>query len=216
MSVAMHGTLRSRQASLGLIVPSAAPFVESVNFTLPIGPTKKPGRTLAVIVVDPKGPTTLGAAVSVVVVGIRKSLATAGAATAPSPATASTAVVVTSTSRRPARVRCPRIISPLPRPVAENHVQLPDPGPRGPVLRHPVWADQAAKCPTYRVSRALWSFSSLSPIADRLQCSSSYRPKSSGMGIHSTTRSCLQCRQQRPGQGAAVATCQGRNDVQSR
>jgi len=42
--------------------------------TFPSGPTKKPGRMLAVSVVDPDGPTTLGEAVTVVVGGIEQRL----------------------------------------------------------------------------------------------------------------------------------------------
>ena len=109
MTVATHGCRRSRHSSLGLIVPSKAPLVESVNFTLPIGPTNKPGRTLAVSVADPEGSMAPGEATSVVLVAKRKSLAMLGAAVTPSPAAAITVVVAMRTSRRTAPVGCPRI-----------------------------------------------------------------------------------------------------------
>ena len=93
--VATHGWKCSRHASLGLTVPSRAPLVESLNLTLPIGPTSRPGRTLAVSVVDPDESITLGEATSVVLVGTRKSLAMPAAAAAPSTMAAATVVVPT-------------------------------------------------------------------------------------------------------------------------
>ena len=119
VSVATHGARRRMHSSLGLIVPSTAPLVESVNFTFPRGPTRKPGRTLAVSVTDPEVPIVVGDATSVVVVATRKSAAMLGEAIAPSPATAITVVLAKRTSRRRARVRCPGIFGPLSRLTAE-------------------------------------------------------------------------------------------------
>src|ERR1700760_4242041 len=59
--VATHGSRLSRQSSRGLTVPSTAPLVESVNLMFPIGPTSRPGRTLAVRIVVPDGASALGA-----------------------------------------------------------------------------------------------------------------------------------------------------------
>ena len=112
VSVATHGARRRMQSSLGLIVPSTTPLVESVNFTFPSGPTRKPGRTLAVSVTDAEESTAVGDATSVVVVATRKS-AMLGAAIAPSPATAITVVPAMKTSRRRARLKCPGIFAPL-------------------------------------------------------------------------------------------------------
>ena len=114
MSVATHGARRRMQSSLGLIVPSTTPLVESVNFTFPSGPTRKPGRTLAVSVTDAEESTAVGDATSVVVVATRKSAAMLGAAIAPSPATAIMVVPAMKTSRRRARLKCPGIFAPLP------------------------------------------------------------------------------------------------------
>ncbi len=105
VSVAMHGCARRMHCRPGLTVPSAAPLFESVNLTFPSGPIRKPGRIVAVRVVDPDGSTTLGEAVTVVVVATRMS-AMLGAAVAPSPAIAITVVLAMRTSRRPARVWC--------------------------------------------------------------------------------------------------------------
>ena len=139
MSVATHGSLRSRHCSLGLIVPSSAPLVESVNFTLPSGPTRKPGRMLAVSVVDPEEVTTVGDATSVVFVVTRKS-AMLGAAVAPSPAAAIRVVPAMRMSRRRARLKCPGIFAPLPISASAEIAVLPP----GPVTEWPVGA-------TYRV-----------------------------------------------------------------